>query len=107
MYAVEPVKGLEPEGPFLARVPVPLTVHVHAPFGKHRMWPMAPSGMLLPAHTVLAPGFSWPPRLGDVPDIRDISRKSGVMWSMEYVPACVDKLVKFLGEPDAVTVGAV
>jgi hypothetical protein len=48
---------------------------------------------------VLTPGFSWPARLADVPDIRDIQRKNGVVWIQEYVSACMDKLVRFLTEP--------
>ncbi len=55
---------------------------------------------------VLTPGFSWPPRLADVPDICGIQRKNGVPWITEYIHACMDKLLKFLQEPVAVAAAA-
>lgn len=53
---------------------------------------------------VLTPGFSWPPRLADVPDICGIQRKNGVPWITEYIHACMEKLLKFLHEPVVVAV---
>jgi hypothetical protein len=56
---------------------------------------------------VLTPGFSWPPRLADVPDICGIQRKNGVPWITEYIHACMEKLLKFLLEPAVVPASAV